>query len=266
MLRASNTLFRGPSVYNGAEVAVQAQCTHRPMNNRKVGDMIGIAIWATGGHPADAEAQVAACGGCALLKSGVCYVVKARLGDSWRLIQTALLSLFEFARLRRVRHRPIRFGTDGDPGAVPFAFWARFFEIVRPRRGWTGFLHGWKARTMGGGKVAPACDPRMSEWFMASCDTVGERVAAKALGYRTARIAPDGALLLPGEILCPAIKTKGRIRCEDCLLCDGSGGGRRSPSPYWRKLPSAQKPDVLFYVHGGAGQATKFLDLVKALG
>jgi len=272
MGKQSRTLYRGPSVYTGAEVAVQAQCTDRSMDNRKVGDMVGIAIWATGGHPADAVAQRAACGGCALLESGVCYVVKARLGASWRLIQATLMSLADFARLRRVRHRPIRFGTDGDPGAVPVAWWERFFATVRPRNGWTGFVHGWKARIMGDGVQAPACDASLARWFMASCDTVEERAEAKDLGYRTARIAEPGAPLLEGEILCPAIKTDGRIRCEDCLLCDGNADGgrwhrkRKRPGPYFRHVPLTERPDVVFYVHGGAGQDRKYANLVKALG
>ena len=259
------TLHRGPSYYNGEEIAVQAQCTHRPAKNDKTGDMVALAIWGTGGIPADKDAQRAACGGCALLESGVCYVVKMRLRASWDRIAATILSLADFRRIRRVTRRPIRIGSDGDPAAVPAAWWRTFFAEVRPhRRGWTGYTHGWKARPMITGEVAPACDPVMSRWFMASCDTAEERTAAKALGYRTARVSVDG-ILLPGEIECPAIKTKGRIQCDVCLLCNGLGDGESSASPYFGKLATEDHPDIVFPVHGGAGQAEKFANLVEAL-
>ena len=261
----TTTIYRGASAYNGEEVAVQAQSTRRAANNEKTGDMVQLAIWATGGIPADKDAQRAACGGCALLESGVCYVVKMRLRASWERISDVLLSLEDFRTIRRVKRRAIRIGSDGDPGAVPASWWGRFFATVRPRNGWTGYTHGWVPRTMSTGEVAPACDASMARWFMASCDTVEEREAAKALGYRTARVSQDGEPLQAGEILCPAISTNGRIQCADCLLCDGTADGRASASPYFRKGAPEARPDIVFPAHGGAAQDRKFADLVAAM-
>ena len=259
----NTTLFLGASTYDGKPIAVQAMSVGRASDNEKTGDMIQHMITSTEKPPVDKDAAVSACGGCPFLEKGICYVNKAWLRKAWNRIQDTILDLSEFRRLRRVKRQPHRIGSEGDPCAVPLAFWRDFFKTVRPK-GWTSYVHGWKSRKMHTtGEMATACDPGFAAFSMASCDTVEERKEAKALGYRTARVAIEGEALLDGEIICPAIKTDGRIQCADCLLCDGDAMGRASFSPYFK---GKNRPDIVFPVHGGAGQQAKFANLVEAVG
>lgn len=261
----NTTLWRGPSRFTGEEVAVQAQCVFRPNETTKLGDMVPLAVWATAAPPAAPEVQETSCGGCALLAHKVCYVVKVRYRRSWERIQKVVRDLVDFATERRVRSKPHRFTSDGDVGAVPLSFWRRYFDVVRPR-GWTAYIHGWKDRTMADGTVAPAADVQMSAFAMASCDTKAERLEAKALGYRTARVGRPGEPLEPGEIVCPAIKTKDRIQCApDCLMCCGNGEWGRTPGRYFQHLSPSEWPDIVFPVHGGVGNEKKFLNMLEIL-
>jgi len=261
----NTTLWRGPSEYTGEEVAVQAQCVYRPGETPKLGDMVPLAVWATAAPPAAPEVQETSCGGCALLAHKGCYVVKMRYRASWERIQATVRDLVDFATEPRVRRKPHRFTSDGDAAAVPLSFWRRYFKVVRPR-GWTAYIHGWKERVTASGQLMKACDPGMAAFAMASCDTRAERAEAKALGFRTARVGVTGEKPDEGEIVCPAILTNNRIQCApDCLMCCGNGEWGRVPGIYFRKLPVPKWPDILFPVHGGAGNEKKFLNMLELL-
>ena len=262
-MQKNTTLFLGPSLYDGKRIAVQAMSVNRASENEKTGDMVQHMITSTEAPPVDKDQAVSACGGCALLASGICYVNKSWLRKAWERVEKTTANLRDFAKVRRVKRRPHRIGSEGDPCAAPLSFWREFFKTVRPK-GWTSYVHGWKARKMHTtGDMAPACDTGFSAFSMASCDTVEERKEAKALGYRTARVAIEGEPLQKGEIICPAIKTDGRIQCAECLLCDGNASWIKSSfSPYFR---GRVRPDIVFPAHGGAGQPDKFKNLVAAL-
>jgi hypothetical protein len=261
----NTTLWLGPSEYTGEEVAVQAQCVYRPGETPKLGDMVPLAVWATAGPPSAPEVQETSCGGCALLAAKVCYVVKVRYRKSWERIQKVVRDLADFATEPRVRRRPHRITSDGDAAAVPISFWRRYFKVVRPR-GWTAYIHGWKDRTTASGLHVKACDPEVAAFAMASCDTRAERAEAKALGFRTARVGVPGEPLDEGEIICPAILTKDRIQCApDCLMCCGNAEWGKVPSIYFRHLDPSKWPDIVFPVHGGAGNEKKFLNMLETM-
>jgi hypothetical protein len=88
------------------------------------------------------------------------------------------------------------------------------------RAGWTGYTHQWREAKFSWG----------SRYFMASTDTVADRVEAVSTGWRffgLASLAEDMSartLRASGALHCPADKSGGRVECLDCLLCDGTEG------------------------------------------
>jgi hypothetical protein len=104
--------------------------------------------------------------------------------------------------------RKIRLGAYGDPAYVPLDIIAR---LTSAAAGFTGYTHQWRR-----------CNPRLSQFTMASVDSITEYQDAKLAGWRTFRVssAAAGSDNIAGkEITCPA--TAGR-HCIDCLLCSGN--------------------------------------------
>ena len=63
----------------------------------------------------------------------------------------------------------------------------------------------------------------MRPYLMASVDTEGEYLEAKASGWRTFRVRAHGERLQAREISCPASAESGhRTQCVRCGLCDGA--------------------------------------------
>ena len=97
-----------------------------------------------------------------------------------------------------------REGAWGDPATVPM----EVRRLLNVGRG-TSYTHQWNE---------PWIDPNASDYSMASVQTVDEKNAANAMGYRTYRVT-EGELE-SDEILCPEI-TSG-ANCKDCGLCAGN--------------------------------------------
>ena len=142
-----------------------------------------------------------------------------------------------FAARKRVKRVSHRLGMEGDPGSVPKRVWVTFFDTVVPKR-WTSFIHNWRERTDEQGTRYPAADPWFAQFSMASVDSVEERTAAKALGFRTARVATAPVELQKGEIVCPAI-ARDDVTCASCGLCNGRAFGKRTTVK-----------DIVFPAHG----------------
>jgi hypothetical protein len=104
--------------------------------------------------------------------------------------------------------RKVRFGTYGDPAAVPVDVWATLAAVAS---GWTGYTHQWRTAD----SLQPYC--------MASVDSPAEHAAAVAAGWRTFRVAlPGQEERLAKEVLCPASALAGkRLTCETCMACSG---------------------------------------------
>ena len=132
--------------------------------------------------------------------------------------------------------RKIRFGAYGDPILIPLSVVRSLIKATGlDRRAHTGYTHAW-------------AQPKFKRssyrsFFMASVDSIHEQLSAKLAGWRTARVARSPHLvdpyLLPSESICPAVKSKGKVQCIDCMLCDGNGESR-----------NAHSRDIVFPAHG----------------
>ena len=185
---------------------------NRASENRKTGDMAQVYILRADVRPVEAVAtgaDVSTCGNCPLrptLATGAkCYVNTGWLGKLWdsipnlpRLNPVAVGDWLESSKLE------LREGAYGDPAMIPN--WIRR-ELNRGRG--TSYTHQWNESWI---------DPNASDYSMASVQTVDEKNAANAMGYRTYRVTSGD--LEPDEILCPEI-TSG-ANCKDCGLCAGN--------------------------------------------
>ena len=136
--------------------------------------------------------------------------------------------------------RKIRFGSYGDPYAVPIKIWQLLKELSIMH---TGYSHQFMQRYYSDSHKG---------LFMASCDTAKEREIAKSLGNRTFRQGKSIDDIAPDEVLCPASKEGGfRTTCDNCLLCTGN---------------TKKAKDVYIVSHGPrSGNYRKGIDLVPCM-
>lgn len=198
--------------------------------NTKTGGMVQTYILRDDIAPLDAlksGADTAICGVCphksiAAGGSGACYVnvgqaprstwlayVRRNRATGTRPDDTRALDL------EALRGRKIRFGTYGDPAAVPFEVWESLASVARAV---TGYTHQWRA-----------ADPRFARFCMASADSVAEGVIARHKGYRNFIVRAAGSAKPAGAVVCPASAEAGRKTvCASCLQCGGTDSGRRA--------------------------------------
>jgi len=117
------------------------------------------------------------------------------------------------ALLRRaIEARGIRWGSYGDPAALPLRILRRWSGIGRH----TGYSHQWKRY------------PALRSLLMASVDSESEAREARRRGFRTFRVIQEGepeTLEDFPEVLCPASDEAGkRTDCQTCGLCNGAAG------------------------------------------
>ena len=127
----------------------------------------------------------------------------------------------------RTREPVTRFGSYGDPAAVPTRVWAALASVSKR---WTGYTHAWRT-----------CDPDLARYCMASVDTEAEYAEARAAGWRTFRVRTAAQPVLPREVVCPAAKEAGqRVTCFDCSLCMGT---------------TRKAKDIVIVAHGNGASA-----------
>ena len=208
----SGVVYEGLSPVDNMPIVGIITNLNRASENRKTGDMAQVYILRADVRPVEAVAtgaDVSTCGNCPLrptLATGAkCYVNTGWLGKLWdsipnlpRLNPVAVGDWLESSKLE------LREGAYGDPAMIPN--WIRR-ELNRGRG--TSYTHQWNE---------PWIDPNASDYSMASVQTVDEKNAANAKGYRTYRVTSGD--LEPDEILCPEI-TSG-ANCKDCGLCAGN--------------------------------------------
>lgn len=197
--------------------------------NRKTGAMVQTYIIRSDMHPVQAAGtrqDVGICGGCVHRKqeSGrrTCYV---NLGQGPRSVYDAYTrGVYPAVSLETaaaaVAGKFVRFGTYGDPAAVPAEVWA---TLAGAAMGRTGYTHQWR------NKKFSALAPLMQ----ASCETATDVERAHALGFAgTFRVVPLGEAMPEAALHCPASEERGKVaQCIDCRACDGS-------------------TDVVIYAHG----------------
>ena len=227
-------------------------------NNDKTGNLIQTWIIRSDMHPMDAintGADSAVCGNCPLRgeirpasertkpgkfdgdtvnKGRSCYVI---VGQAPAAVYQAYKA-GKYPKLDKAEHRRkfigrgLRFGSYGDPVAIPLQNW-KLLESLCTGKAAPGYTHQWR-------------NTRFKAWskkLMASIHTAEEGETAKAMGWRTFRTVLTLDAKVKGEILCPASKEAGyKATCETCGACNGrrnEGDGRAS---------------VAIVAHGGDGK------------
>ena len=212
-------------------------------NNRKTGNVPTLAIGSTRDESLDS------CEGCALRPkdrggNGECYAQTGtpamghhsmiRAADSFRE-KTAHLSAEEVKAIPAKKRKDYklstaleltlntakmaRFGSIGDPGALPLSYLKKAASACK-KAGLdvVGYTHHWRVK------------PELAGLLMASCDDLSQVDKALDMGFRAAVVLPwdhEGRFATPNGakgIVCPAMVVDG-MTCNDCRLCDGSKPG-----------------------------------------
>lgn len=203
--------YRGPSMLDGSPIIAIANGFDGSINP-KTGDMIQTWIIREDIAPNVAVkngTDTAICGECIHRKKRTCYVPTHK----------APLSVFNaFHRGRYVwdynpehyRGLDVRFGSYGDPAAVPLFYWTGIKAVANST---TGYTHQWKRF------------PQFASVAMASVESLAERLEAKSMGFRTFRVR--NGELEKGEVVCPASKEGWhKLTCQQCKACGGTDGRR----------------------------------------
>jgi hypothetical protein len=205
--------FEGDSEIDGAPIVMITTGIHRGSSNRKTSFMLQTWVLRSDIPPSDARrlgADRSICGDCPL-REGACYVTlhhgpravfEAYRSGSYRTINDV--------GLRWASRRAIRFGSYGDPAAVPARIW---FELAARAESWTGYTHEWRAQR----------HRSLRRLLMASVETPADALLAQSMGWRSFRIRLPNEAPLPYESVCPASHEGGeRTTCFDCRQCDGA--------------------------------------------
>jgi hypothetical protein len=203
-------LYRGPSLLNGAPIVAIATLHSQ---NAKTGDLVQTWILAADQTPAEAVhsgEDEAICGGCPHRHhtGGACYVLPWQAPT--KVYRSWLKGRYPVATKRHINRlagRGIRFGSYGDPAAVPAKVWQPLLEVAAFA---TGYTH--------------QPNEEVTAFCMASADSEQQALAYQASGMRTFRVKTPEDPLLKGEILCPASVNE-QIQCIDCRICQGGSEG-----------------------------------------
>lgn len=216
-------LYRGPSLIDGAPIVCILTGVNRGSKNSKTGDLLQTWIIREDMHPVDAirsGADSSICGDCPHRgnagKERSCYVlVHNAPAQVFKAFGRGSYGEFDDAAAALVKGRGIRFGSYGDPAAVPVSVWQRLAGLASF---WTGYTHQWANSV--GKALRPYC--------MASVDSEAEHAQAIRLGWRTFRVAlPGDRQKLAGEAVCPASKESAAgLSCAECKACGGANGRR----------------------------------------
>ena len=226
---AGYILYRGPSMLDGKPIVVIGL---QSSDNRKTGNMAQVYILREDIHPQEAiwaGEDSTICGNCPHRGDGTgkgrsCYVIVFQ-GPS-KVYQAYKAGKYAIGSPKHFRGSVIRFGTYGDPAAVPYEILKQYAEVSA---GYTSYTHQWRN-----------CDPQYANICMASCDTEQDRTDAKAMGYRTFRVRSSQDSIGHREFSCPASEEAGkRLQCHECRACSGTRFGK-----------VANAADVTIIVHG----------------
>ena len=126
----------------------------------------------------------------------------------------------------------IRLGSYANPSAIPIEVNIGLTEGMRQAgKRWTAYEHEWKS-----------CDPLVSTFAMASCETVTDAIEAKNAGWRpylTCKPSEVEEARAAGLVSCPYdAEDVSSPQCSDCGLCDGVQGG------------ADKRPGIVSPIHG----------------
>ncbi len=216
-------LWQGKSLLDGERIMVIANGINSKSKNRKTGKMIQTYILRQDITPILARRlgeDKSVCGDCKHRENSTCYVnlahgprqvFNAFHDGSYRKWKDEDIKYFENAY--------VRFGTYGDPAAVPFEVWDTICSVLK---GHTGYTHQWKN-----------CDQRLQNLCMASVDSIvgynKEYLQAQLMGWRTFRVRESlENEVMESEFICPASKEAGVLtNCKQCNACNGNSQNRK---------------------------------------
>jgi hypothetical protein len=254
-------IYRGPSMLDGQPIVAIATGLVRNSTNVKTGAMVQTWIMRSDVSPVAAVndgSDASVCGSCPLRGDVVdtasagspialrnvgraCYVTlfQAPLG----VFESCGRGLYPDAGVNRLAKlfagRLVRIGSYGDPAAVPLAIWT---AMLGKAAGHTGYTHQWRNF------------PELAAIVMASCDTAGDRIAAKMLGFRTFRVVKSAEALVSRErieVVCAASDERGNVTtCAACRACGGTTAKARA--------------DIVIAVHGSKNKVNSFNRLIAA--
>jgi hypothetical protein len=258
-MTAGAILYDGPSQIDGAPIICVATGIDGGSLNHKTGPMVQTWIL-----PRDIAPEVAVttgedsavCGSCPL--RGVverqangetvnrfrgCYVfvgqAPQKIWESWRKGDYSNVGKSHIYDAMQVR-----FGSYGDPCAVPIEIWNK---VAASCAGWTGYSHQWPERRFQSYRAL----------LMASVETEQQQRVAMAMGWRTFRVAVTGELPMAGEFHCPASAEEGyRKTCAQCQACNGKPHGHdvRASVVIWPHGPPAAVKSFYRLVRGDSKQ------------
>lgn len=223
--------YEGPSMIDGSPIVGIATFS---TSNDKTGRLVQTWILRSDMRPMEAintGADESICGNCPLRgeirpaterikpskettettnKGRSCYVLvytaPTQVYTSYKAGTYPALS----ARLhaKKCAGRGLRYGSYGDPVAIPVRAWNRLHRLCTGRSQ-PGYTHQWR-------------DERFQGWrkrLMASTHGREETLLAWSMGWRTFRTGDD---VMEREVICPASEAGGyKSTCEKCGLCNG---------------------------------------------
>ena len=219
-------VWDGPSRIDGSPIMAIITGLRTASANPKTGDMLQTWILRSDMHPQDAikaGSDYGICGSCIhrcdpLTGIRTCYVLPFAFNSVYDGFKRGIYPRVAPATLRPyLAGKPIRFGSYGDPAAVPARVWRSLRDGAS---GHTGYTHQWRRPGLDDGK----------DLFMASCDNERDRADASAAGWRTFTVVPVDAPVPSGDVRCPASEEAGKkTTCANCKLCSGSMADRAHP-------------------------------------
>ena len=245
-------IYRGPSMLDGEPIVVIATGFADGSDNRKTGSMIQTWILREDVDPLTATRtgdDSSICGGCThrgVIIDGQnegrsCYVKvwQAPL-NVWKAYKRGIYPEMDYMDLAWLfAGKPVRFGSYGDPAAMPL----NVIDVIGMTAEFTtGYTHQWRE-----------VDTGYAKWLMASADNAGDRFMARAYGYRTFRVRAANEELGKKEIVCPASKEAGqKTTCAECKACGGTN--------------AKAKVDIVIMAHGEPVKVSNFNNRVEAFG
>jgi hypothetical protein len=209
-------LYEGPSLIDGSPIVVIINKIFSKSKNVKTGNAIQTWIIRSDMPPLEAVQNghdAAVCGTCPA-RGQWCYVQVGREVTSvYKAYKRGSYQPWEPEHVDLVAGRYVRFGSYGDPAAVPLQHWRPILETCAMH---TAYTHQWRS-----------VDIEDWGWCMASCDTLAERDAAKAEGWRCfVTVLPEDVkppAKRRGIASCPASDEQGKkLTCEECGHCGGT--------------------------------------------
>jgi len=212
----SVVVYNGPSRLDGAPIVAILSGLKSPSQNRKTGPMLQLWILREDVSPTAAKrtgADESICGDCPLrhFLGGGCYVNVGQAPESvWRAYSRGNVPAMPLADVpQAVAGKAVRLGAYGDPAALPIEVLEALTATAKMH---TGYTHQW--RHLG---------PEYAALLMASTDTVADRMAATALGWRYFGLATDVT-----EAAADAIECQSDTRDNHYVDCGLCGGNTRS--------------------------------------